>query len=330
MTKPTSRKPGSTRKTRSPIQRKNRKTYPLGKRTSSTSRPRRGVEPAPGAGASQGTEPHPAEKIQKVLADAGLGSRRQLEAWIAAGRVSVNGVPASIGQRITAADDVAVDGRPVDLAPREGCRVLVLNKAPGVICTRHDPEGRPTVFDDLPILRSGRWITVGRLDVQTSGLLLITNDGALAHRLMHPSTGLDREYAVRVRGRLGDAAMTRLRDGVEVDGERLAFSDIAYYDGSGSNHWYHVVLMEGRNREVRRLFEAVGVTVSRLKRVRYGPVVLPSTLRQGQRRELGENDLGTLYALLGLTLRLPARRARREGREASLLLPYPKLGGRGP
>jgi 23S rRNA pseudouridine2605 synthase len=161
--------------------------------------------------------------------------------------------------------------------------------------------------------------------VQTSGLLLVTNDGALAHRLMHPSTGLDREYAVRVRGRLGDAEEARLRDGVEVDGERLAFSDLRYYDGSGSNHWYHVVLMEGRNREVRRLFEAVGVTVSRLKRVRYGPVVLPSTLRQGQRRELGEDDLRTLYALLGLPLRLPERRPRRGRREASLLLPYPKL-----
>lgn len=261
-----------------------------------------------------------------MLADAGLGSRREIETWIAAGRVSVNGETAAVGARVTAADTIAVDGRAVDVAPREGCRVLALNKRPGVICTRHDPEGRPTVFDDLPALRGGRWITVGRLDVQTSGLLLVTNDGTLAHRMMHPSTGLDREYAVRIHGRLDDAAVERLRRGVEVDGERLAFSDIRYFDGSGSNHWYHVVLMEGRNREVRRLFEAVGVTVSRLKRVRYGPVVLPSTLRQGQHRELGPKDLQTLYRLLGLPLTLPKRRGRRAPREVSLLLPYPALG----
>lgn len=261
-----------------------------------------------------------------MLADAGLGSRRQLEQWIAAGRVTVNDEPAAVGQRVTPADRIAVDGRPVNVAHQEGCRVVVLNKRPGVICSRSDPEGRATVFDDLPALRSGRWISIGRLDVQTAGLLLLTNDGALAHRMMHPSTGLDREYAVRVHGRLTDEELAALKAGVEVEGERLAFSDIRYYDGSGANHWYHAVLMEGRNREVRRLFEAVGLTVSRLKRVRYGPVVLPSTLRQGQRRELSEDDLKTLYRLFGLPLTLPKRRPRGNRELASMLLPYPSLG----
>ena len=276
-------------------------------------------QPAPEAEA-------PAEKLQKHLADLGYGSRRQMEAWIAAGRVTVNGEPAHIGQRVTAADTVAVDERPAQSAIAEGCRVLVVNKPAGVICTRHDPEGRRTVFDDLPPLKGGRWISVGRLDIQTSGLLLLSNDGALAHRMMHPSTGLDREYAVRVTGRLSDEEMAALLEGVEVDGELLAFSDIRYYDGSGHNHWYHVVLMEGRNREVRRLFESLGLTVSRLKRVRYGPVALPSTLRNGQQRELGADDLKLLYRLLGLPLTLPRTRRRpRHGREASLLLPYPEL-----
>jgi 23S rRNA pseudouridine2605 synthase len=261
-----------------------------------------------------------------VLADAGLGSRRALERWIAAGRVTVNGATAQIGQRVSAADVIAVDGRPLRPQAQEACRVLVLNKRVGVICTRDDPEGRPTVFDGLPSLRRGRWISIGRLDVQTSGLLLVTNDGALAHRMMHPSTGLDREYAVRVHGLLSDEQLAQLKSGVIVEGEKLAFSDIRYYDGSGRNHWYHVVLMEGRNREVRRLFEAVGLSVSRLKRVRYGPVVLPSTLREGQHRELVEDDLKSLYALLRVPLTLPKRRPRAGRREASLLLPYPKLG----
>lgn len=264
-----------------------------------------------------------------MLAELGFGSRRQLEQWIADGRVTVNGAPAHLGQRVTPADALAVDGKAVARGPEAGCRVLVLNKPAGVICTRHDPEGRPTVFDDLPRLRSGRWITIGRLDVQSTGLLLITNDGALAHRMMHPSTGLDREYAVRVDGRLDDAQLAALVDGVIVDGEELRFSDIRYYNGSGRNHWYHVVLMEGRNREVRRLFEALGYTVSRLKRVRYGPVMLPSTLKIGQVQELGSEDMQALYALLHLPLTLPprprARRAEKPQREKSLLLPYPEL-----
>ncbi|HEX7034745.1 MAG TPA: pseudouridine synthase [Pseudomonadales bacterium] len=264
-----------------------------------------------------------------MLAELGFGSRRQLEQWIVQGRVTVNGALAHLGQRVTPADALAVDGKPVARAPETGCRVLVLNKPVGVICTRHDPEGRPTVFDDLPPLRAGRWISIGRLDVQSAGLLLLTNDGALAHRMMHPSTGLDREYAVRVNGRLDDVQLAALLEGVVVDGETLRFSDIRYYDGSGTNHWYHVVLMEGRNREVRRLFEAVGLSVSRLKRVRYGPVMLPSTLKSGRLAELGREDMQTLYRLLHLPLTLPprprARRGEKPHREKSLLLPYPEL-----
>jgi 23S rRNA pseudouridine2605 synthase len=266
-----------------------------------------------------------------VLAELGYGSRRKMEQWIAAGRVTVNGEPAHTGQRVTRADAIAVDGGAAHQAPVEASRVLVLNKAAGTICTRHDPEGRATIFDDLPALRAGRWISIGRLDVQTSGLLLVTNDGALAHRMMHPSTGLDREYAVRVGGQLTSEEMAALKKGVMVDGELLRFSDIRYYDGSGNNHWYHVVLLEGRNREVRRLFEAVGVVVSRLKRVRYGPVALPSTLRIGQRQELPESDLRALYQLLNLPYTAPpkpASRGRRpppEREQRSLLLPYPGL-----
>jgi 23S rRNA pseudouridine2605 synthase len=266
------------------------------------------------------------EKLQKVLADLGYGSRRELEQWIAAGRVTVNNMPAHVGQRVGASDRIRVDGQPVRTTRPEGVRVLALNKPAGVICTRRDPEGRATVFDDLPPLVRGRWISIGRLDVQTTGLLLLTNDGALAHRMMHPSTGLDREYAVRLRGRLSDEEIAALREGVIVDGERLAFSDIAYYDGSGTNHWYHVALMEGRNREVRRLFEAVGITVSRLKRVRFGPVVLPSFLRSGRRTELSADDVRALYEVLGLPRPAVARERHARDRGArSLLIPYPKL-----
>ena len=174
-----------------------------------------------------------------------------------------------------------VDGQRLGKAAVARTRVLIANKRAGVIVSRRDPQGRPSVFDDLPRLRSGRWISVGRLDLQTTGLLLFTNDGELANKLAHPSTGIDREYAVRVFGRLEDAALERLKAGVVVNDRVEAFSDIRYYDGSGANHWYHVVLMEGRNREVRELFATEGVTVSRLKRVRYGPVILPPWLPRG-------------------------------------------------
>ncbi len=275
-----------------------------------------------------GPESEESLKLHKALASQGVGSRREIEGWIAAGRVSVNGAAAHVGQRVTARDQIEVDGRRVRLVEARAGEVLILNKAPGVVCTRRDPEGRKTIFDDLPHLKRGRWITVGRLDLQTSGLLLVTTDGELANRLMHPSTGLDREYAVRVNKRLDDDELELLKEGVEVEGEHMQFSDIQFYDGRGMNHWYHVVLMEGKNREVRRLFEAVGCTVSRLKRVRYGPVVLPSWLRNGQWSSLQPADVKSLYKLLGLTYRAPKRPAARPSKAAktSCLLPYPKLG----
>jgi len=271
--------------------------------------------------------PESLQKVHKILAGAGLGSRREIETWIAAGRVAVNGEPAHIGQRVSVKDRIEVDGRRIQAGVKPAPEILLLNKAPGVVCTRRDPEGRPTIFADLPDLRQGRWVSVGRLDLQSAGLLLLTNDGELANRLMHPSTGLDREYAVRIDTRLPETALRQLCDGVEVDGERMRFSDIRYYNGSGRNFWYHVVLLEGKNREVRRLFEAVGCTVSRLKRVRYGPVILPSWLRSGQWTSLQTDDVKTLYRLLKLPYAGRRARAGKQSKVArsSCLLPYPEL-----
>ena len=269
------------------------------------------------------------EKLHKVLADRGLGSRREMERWIAAGRVAVGGHTSQIGDRVEAEDDIAVDGRKLAKASARNMRVLVFNKRAGVIVSRKDPQGRPSVFDDLPKLRTGRWISVGRLDLQTTGLLLLTNDGALANKLTHPATGIDREYAVRVAGKLDGAALARLKAGVTVGGRTEAFSDIRYYDGVGSNHWYHVVLMEGRNREVRELFASQGVAVTRLKRVRYGPVVLPPWLPRGTWEEMSARDLARLRGILGLGSgqRTSDVRDTRKGR--TMLIPYPDLAEAG-
>lgn len=275
----------------------------------------------------------PTVKLQKLLADAGLGSRRELERWIVAGRVSVNGAQATLGDRVTGTERIDVDGKALGARARSTGshpRVLLLNKAEGVICTRRDPEGRKTVFADVPSLRGGRWISVGRLDVATTGLLLLTNDGELANRMMHPSTGLDREYAVRTDVVLEDEQLKALKKGIESDGETLRFADIRYFDGRGANHWYHVVLLEGKNHEVRRLFASAGAEVRRLKRVRYGPVLLPSWLRRGQRFELNNQDVAALYKTLGLAADLPAERPGRRGdrrglADRSVLIPYPEL-----
>ena len=270
------------------------------------------------------------EKLHKVLAEHGLGSRREMERWIDAGRVKVNGRIAALGSRVEGDDRIQVDGRRIRRVAI-AARVLVMNKREGVICTRNDPEQRTTVFAGLPRLARGRWVSVGRLDVSTSGLIMFTNDGALANRLMHPSTGIDREYAVRIGGDLDALQLDSLREGITIDGERQSFSDIQYYDGKGSNHWYHVVLMEGRNREVRRLFESLGVSVSRLKRVRYGPVVLPSWLKRGQTAEMGMDDLRSLYRLLQLPLGHDGKKdgphARNKAHKSvrSLLIAYPEL-----
>ncbi len=242
------------------------------------------------------------ERLQKVLARAGLGSRRAIEGMISDGRVEVNDQKAELGVRVGPSDRVAVDGRPVNLEralspPR---RVIAYNKPEGEVTTRKDPEGRPTVFDRLPKLQGQRWIAVGRLDVTTTGLLLFTTDGELANRLMHPSWGVDREYAVRVFGEVTEEMVQRLLDGVELEDGRACFTDVVYSGGSGQNQWFHVALMEGRNREVRRLWESQGVKVSRLKRVRYGPVFLPNRLSAGRWEELKQADVDVLSETVGL------------------------------
>lgn len=222
------------------------------------------------------------EKLQKVLARAGLGSRRDMEQLVAAGRVLVNGQSAGIGQRVSPTDRIEVDGRPVRLAADEEVRLLLYHKPAGEMVTQHDPEGRPTVFDRLPPLKGARWISIGRLDFNTSGLLLFTDSGELANRLMHPRAGLEREYAVRVMGELGAEQMRELQRGVQLEDGPARFRKITFNGGEGSNHWYSVVLEEGRNREVRRMFEHFGLVVSRLIRVRFGPFSLPSGLVRGR------------------------------------------------
>jgi len=266
------------------------------------------------------------EKLQKVLARAGLGSRRALEEWIRAGRIKVNGDVARLGDRVTASDRIEVDdrllGRSADVEPE--VRVLLYNKPQGEICTRHDPEGRPTCFDGLPKLPQGRWIAVGRLDYNTSGLLLFTTEGELANRLMHPGAKLDREYAVRVHGVVEDEALQRLKEGVLLDDGPARFSDVQFYGGEGTNRWYHVVLMEGRNREVRRLWESQGFEVSRLKRVRFGPLVMPSTLVAGRWLELRPEEIDALCRLVGMPEAHGGRNRPRLG-HSKLFVPYPGL-----
>ncbi|MGE5467278.1 MAG: 23S rRNA pseudouridine(2605) synthase RluB [Ignavibacteria bacterium] len=238
-------------------------------------------------------------KLQKALADAGLGSRRELEEWIAAGRVSVNGEPAHVGQRIEPTDKVRVNGRLVNLKTSTRTpRVLIYHKPEGEIVSRDDPEKRASVFEKLPRINGGRWIAIGRLDFNSCGLLLFTSSGDLANRLMHPRYGLERDYAVRVLGELSDEAAQRLTTGIEIGDGEARFLRLMDAGGEGANHWYNVTLAEGRNREVRRMFEAVGVTVSRLMRVRYGPIVLPPGLKRGHCRELEPAEVGQLLKIL--------------------------------
>jgi 23S rRNA pseudouridine2605 synthase len=230
------------------------------------------------------------EKLQKVLARAGHGSRREIESMIAAGRVSVDGKIATLGDRVESSKSlkIRIDGHLVSIAESatEVCRVLAYYKPEGELCTRSDPEGRPTVFDRLPRLRGSRWIAVGRLDVNTCGLMLFTTDGELANRLMHPSREVEREYAVRVFGQVDDDKIRQLSKGVQLEDGPAAFKTLKFGGGEGINQWYNVTLTEGRNREVRRLWEAVGVQVSRLMRVRYGDITLPKGLPRGGWTEL--------------------------------------------
>jgi len=240
------------------------------------------------------------QKLQKVLANLGLGSRRKMERWIEEGRVTVDGSVATLGDRVHAGQALRLDGKPLEVDAAEQVRVLLYHKPVREVCSRDDPEGRKTVFERLPKLKSGRWISVGRLDFNTSGVLLFTTDGALANALMHPSNAIEREYLVRVMGRVDEPMLERLKDGVELDDGPARFSDIQEGGGDGINRFFYVVLMEGRNREVRRLWESQGTTVSRLKRVRYGEVFLPSKLKKGQWLELPQRDVDVIYQMAGL------------------------------
>ena len=240
------------------------------------------------------------QKLQKVLANLGLGSRRKMERWIQEGRVTVDGSVATLGDRVHAGQALRLDGKPLEVDAAEQVRVLLYHKPVREVCSRDDPEGRKTVFERLPKLKSGRWISVGRLDFNTSGVLLFTTDGALANALMHPSSAIEREYLVRVMGRVDEPMLERLKDGVELDDGPARFSDIQEGGGDGINRFFYVVLMEGRNREVRRLWESQGTAVSRLKRVRYGEVFLPSKLKKGQWLELPQRDVDVIYQMAGL------------------------------
>ena len=263
------------------------------------------------------------EKLQKVLARAGLGSRRQIERWIEEGRIPVDGQPATLGARVTSDQALRVDGRNVSShAFQAKPRLLVYHKPVGEVCTRSDPQGRPTVFEKLPKLRGARWINIGRLDYNTSGLLLFTTDGELANRLMHPSREIEREYAVRVLGKVSDEMLARLKEGVMLEDGPAHFVSITDAGGAGANHWYHVVLKEGRNREVRRLWEAVGVQVSRLMRIRFGPIQLPPHFHTGRTVELDEEATAALYSFIGLKFPQPPKKSapgrseeRRVGKE---------------
>ena len=297
-------KKGGDRSSAAPRGRSDRGAAPEGEAAAKPA-PRRKPAPNTGGRAQRGNiardgrplaEAKP-ERLQKILAQAGVGSRREMEEWIAAGKVSVNGVVATLGQSVVPTDKVKIGGRLINIrftGSSRPPRVLIYHKPEGEIVSRDDPDGRPSVFAALPRMRGGRWINVGRLDFNTSGLLLFTTSGELANKLMHPSSELVREYAVRVLGELTMEAQQRLLHGVELEDGRANFGTLHDGGGEGANHWYRVTIFEGRNREVRRMFEAVGCTVSRLIRVRYGPFILPPQLKRGMARELKEVEIKML------------------------------------
>ena len=265
-------------------------------------------------------------RLQKALADVGLASRRQIESWISDGRVQVDGEVATLGQRVTQSQKIRVDGREISRRRVGAPRILVMNKKVGAEVSRKPAGDRSSVFDDLPRLPVGRWLSVGRLDVSTSGLLLFTNDGDLANKLEHPSSNIDREYAVRIKAHLDDDQLNELRKGVVVDGNLCRFSDIQHYGGSGANHWYHVCLLEGRNREVRRIFESRNILVSRLKRVRFGPFVLPGFIHYGRTFEVHSDEVNAIRRMLnmGVSQRTGAS-AQSTKPSRSVLIEFPNL-----
>lgn len=263
-------------------------------------------------------------KLHKVLADAGMGSRRDMEELIIAGRVSVNGEPAHIGQRILPTDQVRINGKLVKRKLQARLpRVLLYHKSAGEIVSHADPEGRPSVFDGLPTMKTAKWLAVGRLDFNTEGLLLLTTSGDLANRFMHPRYGVDREYAVRVVGELSEGNRQKLLHGVELEDGTANFLWIKDGGGEGTNRWYHVALAEGRNREVRRMFEAVGLMVSRLIRTRHGPVSLPRGLKRGRWEELDEGQVRKLMVSVGLKAPTEEKRGKGERNAAARRQPDP-------
>eukprot|EP01034_Spumella_vulgaris_P039926 gene39927-49348_t len=273
-----------------------------------------------------------APKLHKVLAEAGLGSRRDMEDLIVAGRVSVNGEPAHIGQRILPTDAVRINGKLIQRkVSKKPPRVLVYHKPAGEIVSHDDPDGRPSVFDRLPTMKAGKWLAIGRLDFNTEGLLLFTTSGDLANRLMHPRYNIDREYAVRTLGTLEEGMRQKLLAGVELEDGMANFSKIADGGGEGINRWYRVVISEGRNREVRRMFEAIGLTVSRLIRTRYGAMTLPSDLKRGRWEEMEENTVRDLLAAYGVEKKQPgeAAQGQAQGGQGGQKRPQGAQGGQG-
>lgn len=251
----------------------------------------RNNQPASGPGATC--------KLQKALAQAGLGSRREMEQWVSAGRVTVNGTPATIGMRVGPHDVIRVNGRVIRRSAGGAApRVLLYYKPEGEIVSREDPAGRPSVFDRLQRPRGAKWLAVGRLDYNTSGLLILTTSGELANRMMHPRYRLEREYAVRILGRVSPEHMERLKRGIRLEDGEARVESIAEQGGEGANRWYKIVVTEGRNRVVRRLFDALGLKVSRLMRVRFGSVTLPRRLRRGQFVELPPREVRQLLSSL--------------------------------
>jgi len=244
-----------------------------------------------------------ADRIQKVLANAGVASRREVERWIRQGRVVINGNPAQLGDQLRGGEKILLDGRPIQVASLSHERKFyrVYYKPVGQVTTRRDPEGRKTIFSQLKPPSQGRWVSVGRLDINTSGLLLVTSDGGLAHRLMHPSYEVPREYAVRLMGELTSVQLRQLEGGVELEEGLATLDKVRREGGRGRNIWYHVTLHEGKNREIRRVFETLHIAVSRLIRIRYGPISL-GDLRRGESRPLTEKEVSGLYRAVRLKL----------------------------
>ena len=243
------------------------------------------------------------ERVQKALARMGFGSRREIERWIEHGYVKINGEVIKLGAKVNEGDRAEFNGKRIVIREAKAeVRVLMYHKPVGEVCSRKDEEQRKTVFKNLPKLTNSRWVSIGRLDINTSGLLLFTNNGELANRMMHPSHEIEREYAVRVRGEVTMAKIKQLTKGVELEDGPAHFDDVVDVGGEGANHWFHVVLREGRNREVRRLWEAVDVTVSRLMRVRYGSVVLPKSVRTGKSIDLEQSEVKQMMEAVGLKL----------------------------